>query len=45
MKQLVEAKLLLIANEAPLAPQWNDHALHGAWAGHRECHAWPVIFC
>lgn len=38
MKQLVEAMLLLIANDAPLAPEWKDHALHGQWAGHRECH-------
>ena len=30
--------LLLIANEAPLGPEWKDHALKGEWAGHRECH-------
>jgi mRNA interferase YafQ len=30
--------LLLIANDAPLPPEWLDHALTGEWIGHRECH-------
>jgi mRNA interferase YafQ len=30
--------LLLIANDAPLGPEWRDHALIGNWDGHRECH-------
>jgi len=30
--------VLLIANEAPLPPEWRDHALTGNWRGHRECH-------
>ena len=30
--------LLLIANDAPLGPEWRDHALMGNWVGHRECH-------
>ena len=30
--------LLLIAKEAPLAAQWKDHALKGAWKDCRECH-------
>ena len=30
--------LLLIANDAPLGPEWLDHALAGEWADHRECH-------
>lgn len=38
MKRLKEAMLLLIANDAPLEPQWFDHALTGDWADHRECH-------
>jgi mRNA interferase YafQ len=38
MKQLKTAMLLLIANDAPLAPEWLDHALKGDWADHRECH-------
>jgi mRNA interferase YafQ len=38
MKRLKEAMLLLIANDAPLEPQWLDHALVGEWADHRECH-------
>ena len=38
MKRLKEAMLRLIANDAPLEPQWLDHALTGDWADHRECH-------
>ena len=38
MVRLKEALLLLIANDAPLGPEWLDHALKGAWADHRECH-------
>lgn len=38
MKRLKEAMLQLIANDAPLEPQWLDHALTGDWADHRECH-------
>ncbi len=30
--------LLLIANDAPLGPEWLDHPLGGDWDGHRECH-------
>ncbi len=38
MVRLKEAMLLLIANDAPLAPEWLDHSLKGEWADHRECH-------
>ena len=38
MIQLKEVMLLLIANDAPLGPEWKDHMLKGNWAGHRECH-------
>lgn len=38
MSRLKEAMLLLIANDAPLGPEWLDHPLGGDWAGHRECH-------
>ena len=38
MKRLKEAMLLLIGNDAPLGPEWLDHALSGEWADHRECH-------
>ena len=38
MKRLKEVMLALIANEAPLGPEWLDHALAGDWADHRECH-------
>lgn len=30
--------LLLVANDAPLGPEWRDHPLKGDWANHRECH-------
>jgi mRNA interferase YafQ len=38
MRQLKEAMLLLIANDAPLGPEWLDHALKRDWSDHRECH-------
>jgi mRNA interferase YafQ len=38
MAQLKEAMMILIANEAPLGPEWKDHALKGDWQGTRECH-------
>lgn len=37
LQRLKEAMLLLIANDAPLGPEWLDHALMGEWADHREC--------
>lgn len=36
--RLKAAMLLLIANDAPLGPEWKDHPLKGDWAGHGECH-------
>lgn len=36
--RLKEAMLLLIANDAPLGPEWLDHPLQGEWKGSRECH-------
>ena len=38
MNRLKEAMLLLIANDAPLGPEWLDHPLGGDWEGHRGCH-------
>jgi mRNA interferase YafQ len=38
INHLKEAMMLLIANDAPLGPEWRDHALTGDWADHRECH-------
>jgi mRNA interferase YafQ len=29
---------MLVANDAPLGPEWRDHALTSNWARHRECH-------
>lgn len=38
MHRLKEAMLLLIANDAPLGAEWQDHPLKGDWEDHRECH-------
>ncbi|WP_223913232.1 type II toxin-antitoxin system YafQ family toxin [Rhodoferax lithotrophicus] len=38
MVRLKEVMLLLIANDVPLGPEWQDHNLKGEWADHRECH-------
>ncbi|MGE0719392.1 MAG: type II toxin-antitoxin system YafQ family toxin [Alphaproteobacteria bacterium] len=38
MRRLKEVFLLLIANDAPLGPEWKDHPLKGEWSDHRECH-------
>jgi len=38
LKRLKAAMLLLIANVAPLGPEWRDHPLKGDWADHHECH-------
>jgi mRNA interferase YafQ len=38
LNRLKEAMLFLIANDAPLGPEWLDHPLKGDWADHRECH-------
>ena len=38
MRKLKEVMTLMINNDAPLGPEWLDHALRGEWEGHRECH-------
>jgi len=38
MARLKEAMWLLMANDAPLGPEWLDHPLKGDWSDHRECH-------
>lgn len=38
MHRLKQVMLLLIANDAPLGPEWLDHELTGKWRGFRECH-------
>jgi len=38
MRHLKAVMLLLIANEAPLPPEYADHELKGDWQGFRECH-------
>ncbi|WP_395824190.1 type II toxin-antitoxin system YafQ family toxin [Elstera sp.] len=38
MPQLKAVMLMLIADDAPLGPEWLDHPLKGEWADYRECH-------
>lgn len=38
LNHLKAAMLLLIADDAPLGPEWLDHPLKGHWTDHRECH-------
>ena len=38
MNRLKAVMLMLIANDAPLGPEWKDHPLKGEWSSHRECH-------
>ena len=38
MPRLKEVMLMLIANDAPLGPEWLDHPLKGEWSDHREYH-------
>src|SRR3989338_5796330 len=38
MNRLKQAMLLLIANDAPLPPEYIDHELTGECKGFRECH-------
>jgi len=39
MTRLKEVMLLLVANDGPLGPEWEDHPLKGDKEGSRECHA------
>ncbi|MBX3671267.1 MAG: type II toxin-antitoxin system YafQ family toxin [Rhodocyclaceae bacterium] len=38
IKRLKDVMLLLIANNAPLGPEWLNQSLAADWADHRECH-------
>jgi mRNA interferase YafQ len=38
MNRLKSVMLMLIANDAPLGPEWKVHPLKGEWSSHRECH-------
>jgi mRNA interferase YafQ len=38
LHRLRVAMLLLVANDAPLGPEWRGHRLKGEWTDHRECH-------
>jgi mRNA interferase YafQ len=33
--------IILLADDTPLPEKYNDHALTGKWANHRECHIRP----
>jgi mRNA-degrading endonuclease YafQ of YafQ-DinJ toxin-antitoxin module len=44
MRRLKEAMLLLVANDAPLGPEWLDHPLKGEWDGNRECQTSAATF-
>ena len=33
--------ITILANDEPLPPKHNDHALVGNWRGYRECHITP----
>ena len=38
---LAEKIITMLANDEPLPPKYNDHALSGSWIGFRECHITP----
>jgi mRNA interferase YafQ len=38
MRHLKQVMLTLIADDAPLPPEYLDHELSGAWSGFHECH-------
>jgi mRNA interferase YafQ len=38
MNRLKVAMALIIANEGPLPPEYQDHPLQGGWDGFRDCH-------
>ena len=47
MTRLKAVMALLVANDGPLAAEWEDHELTGNWADHRECHIggdWLLIY-
>ena len=47
MKELESVMQLLIANAAPLPPEYRDHPLRGEWKDFRDCHVggdWVLIY-
>ncbi|WP_462319947.1 type II toxin-antitoxin system YafQ family toxin [Halochromatium sp.] len=40
---VLEAVLLALATDQPLAPRYRDHDLTGNWSGYRECHLKPDL--
>ncbi len=38
MAKLKDVMGLIVASDAPLPPELNDHPLIGDWKDHRECH-------
>ena len=45
MNRLKEAMLLLIANDAPLGPEWLDHPLGSDWEEHPLLFFDPFVGC
>jgi mRNA interferase YafQ len=37
----LNAVVALLQSETPVAAKYRDHALKGAWEGHRDCHVEP----
>ena len=47
LNRLKVVMVLLLDPDALLPPEYLDHALHGSWGGHRECHIggdWLLIY-
>jgi mRNA interferase YafQ len=38
---LFDEVVQLLVEQKPLPEKYNDHALTGNWAGHRDCHILP----
>ena len=41
LNQILGEVVELLITDAPLPTRFRDHALTGAWRGHRECHIRP----
>lgn len=38
MPRRKQVMLMLVADDAPLDPEWKDHPLKGEWQDCRDCH-------
>lgn len=43
VKEKLEVIVEMIRQRKVLGSTYKDHALHGAWAGYRECHIKPDV--